>query len=77
MADKRNPDFSEVPTLKEQGIDWTYTTWRGYAVPLKTPKAVVNKLIDAFNAVYKTQEFKDFMRKKWFWNQGKKWKRIR
>ncbi|MBN1649196.1 MAG: tripartite tricarboxylate transporter substrate binding protein, partial [Spirochaetales bacterium] len=30
MADKRNPDFPDVPTLKEQGLDWTYTTWRGF-----------------------------------------------
>jgi len=66
MAEKRNPDFSDVPTLKEQGVDWTYTTWRGFAVPLKTPKAVVNTLIDAFNKVYKTQEFKDFMKKNGF-----------
>ena len=66
MAEKRNPDFDQVPTLKEQGIDWTYTTWRGFAVPLKTPKAVVNKLIDAFNKVFETQDFKDFMKKNGF-----------
>ena len=66
MAEKRNPDFKEVPTLKEQGIDWTYTTWRGFAVPLDTPKSVVNKLINAFNKVFKTQDFKDYMKKNGF-----------
>lgn len=66
MAEKRNPDFDQVPTLKEQGIDWTYTTWRGFAVPLKTPKAVVNKLINAFDNVFETQDFKDFMKKNGF-----------
>ena len=47
MAGARNPQFSDIPTLKEEGIDWSYGTWRGFAVPLKTPKDRVEYLQQA------------------------------
>jgi len=66
MAAERNPQFGDVPTLKEQGIDWTYGTWRGFAVPLKTPQADVQVLRDALLKVVQSQDFKDFMNKNGF-----------
>jgi tripartite-type tricarboxylate transporter receptor subunit TctC len=61
MADERVAQFSNIPTLKEQGIDWSYGTWRGFAVPLETPAARVDALRDALVEVVEGQEFKDFM----------------
>jgi len=31
MAEERNPVFPDVPTLKEEGVDWTLGAWRGIA----------------------------------------------
>lgn len=66
MAEKRNPEFNNVPTLKEQGLDWIYTTWRGFALPLETPADVVKTLTSAMDAVFNTADFKDFMKKNGF-----------
>ncbi|MDY7027165.1 MAG: tripartite tricarboxylate transporter substrate-binding protein, partial [Spirochaetota bacterium] len=66
MADTRNPQFDEIPTLKEQGIDWSYGTWRGFAVPLETPEARVKILQDAIMQVLESDEYKDFMAKNGF-----------
>ncbi|MBU8913334.1 MAG: tripartite tricarboxylate transporter substrate binding protein [Spirochaetales bacterium] len=61
MADDRNPNFDHIPTLKEQGIDYAYGTWRGFAVPLGTPDDVVEILRDALVEVVEGQAFLDFM----------------
>lgn len=66
MADARNEDFPNVPTLKEQGLDWTYTTWRGFALPLNTPKEVTETLIKAMDNVFKSEDFKKFMKSNGF-----------
>ncbi len=61
MAEERNADFPNIPTLKEQGIDWSYGTWRGFAVPLETPENVVKILTDAIVKVVQSEAFKSFM----------------
>lgn len=66
MADERNAQFSDVPTLKEQGIDWSYGTWRGFAVPLNTPKERVDYLREAILKVVKSASYTDFMNQKGF-----------
>ena len=39
MAEKRNPLFPNIPTLKEQtGIDWTMAAWRGIVAPKGLPR---------------------------------------
>ena len=30
--------FSDVPTAREQGIDWTFVNWRGWLAPPGTPR---------------------------------------
>lgn len=66
FAEKRDPLFPEIPTLKEQGIDVSGGTWRGFAVPNGTPAAVVKTLEAAFKKITDSQEFKDFMAKNQF-----------
>lgn len=61
MADERNPQFDSIPTLKEQGIDYAYGTWRGFAVPADTPDEIVKILQDAMLEVVEGDEFKTFM----------------
>jgi tripartite-type tricarboxylate transporter receptor subunit TctC len=66
MAEERNPQYSQVPTLKEQGIDWAYGTWRGFAVPKGTPDSAANILIKALNEVFSSKDYVDFMNKNGF-----------
>lgn len=42
--DERVPEFPEAPTLKEMGIDMTYSLWFGLYAPKGTPKKYLDKL---------------------------------
>jgi len=66
MAEERNPQYSQVPTLKEQGVNWAYGTWRGFAVPKGTPDSAANILIKALNEVFGSKDYMDFMNKNGF-----------
>ncbi len=48
FADKRLEMFPEVPTVKEQGIDFVMGMWRGLVAPKGTPPEVIKKLHEAF-----------------------------
>lgn len=48
FADKRFDLFPDVPTVKEQGVDFVMGQWRGLAAPKGTPPDVIKKLHDAF-----------------------------
>ncbi len=48
FSEKRFELFPDVPTVKEQGIDFVMGQWRGLAAPKGTPPDVIRKLHDAF-----------------------------
>ena len=48
LDDKRNPEFPDVPTAREQGVDVVYLMWRGILAPKGTPRPVIDKLAAAF-----------------------------
>ncbi len=48
FAEKRFEMFPDVPTVKEQGIDFVMGMWRGLVAPKGTPPDAVKKLHDAF-----------------------------
>ncbi|MEW6663870.1 MAG: tripartite tricarboxylate transporter substrate binding protein [Thermodesulfobacteriota bacterium] len=48
FAEKRFGMFPNVPTVKEQGINFVMGMWRGLAAPKGTPPDVIKKLHDAF-----------------------------
>ena len=62
MAEKRDPAFPDVPTLKELGINWTMGAWRGIALPKGTSPEIVAVYEKALDKVVKSKEFVDFMR---------------
>jgi tripartite-type tricarboxylate transporter receptor subunit TctC len=62
MADARDPAFPDVPTLKEQGINWTMGAWRGIALPKGTSPEIVAVYEKALDKVVKSKEFVDFMK---------------
>ena len=73
MRDERytDPEFKDIPTLKEFGIDWVTGTWRGIGGPKGMPPEVTAKLEKALANVVKSQEFIDFMNNRGF---GVEWK---
>jgi tripartite-type tricarboxylate transporter receptor subunit TctC len=48
FSDKRLEMFPDVPTVKEQGINFAMGMWRGLAAPKGTPPDVLGKLHEAF-----------------------------
>lgn len=48
FADKRMADFPDVPTVREQGIDFSMSQWRGLAAPKGTPPEAIKVLHEAF-----------------------------
>ncbi|HEV8615231.1 MAG TPA: tripartite tricarboxylate transporter substrate binding protein [Methylomirabilota bacterium] len=71
MADKRDPLFPNVPTLKEEGINWTMGAWRGIALPKGTAPEIQATVEKALAKVAQSAEFSDFMKKNGF---GVLWK---
>lgn len=63
MSNDRAKGFADVPTTKEKGIDVQVSTWRGLAVPGKTPDAVVKTLHDGFKKAMDDPKFVEFMNK--------------
>jgi tripartite-type tricarboxylate transporter receptor subunit TctC len=48
FSEKRMEAFPDVPTVREQGVNFTMSQWRGLAAPKGTPPDVVKRLHDAF-----------------------------
>ncbi|HQU47638.1 MAG TPA: tripartite tricarboxylate transporter substrate binding protein [Casimicrobiaceae bacterium] len=49
---ERHPQFPDVPTFRELGVDWVDGAYRGVAVPKSTPEAVrrqVSGMMEALN----------------------------
>lgn len=59
--EQRNPCFPDVPTLAEQGMDVQVTSARGYALPARTPRPIVEALDDAMRKAIDTTEMKQRM----------------
>jgi tripartite-type tricarboxylate transporter receptor subunit TctC len=57
---KRSAAFPDVPTMQEAGVaDFEVDSWYAMFVPAKTPKAIVDKLNHALNAVVHQADIKD------------------
>lgn len=61
MADARDPRFADIPTLKEQNIDWSAGTWRGIAVPKNTPDDIKAILETEVLKIANSADYKKFM----------------
>src|SRR3954447_23348082 len=46
FRDERLPSLPNLPTAREQGMDFQASTWFGFFVPKGTPAAIINKLHD-------------------------------
>ena len=59
----RDPDFPNVPTLKEAGYNAEFPSIVGILAPAGTDPAVIAKLEKSLNQVVTTEQFKAFMTK--------------
>ena len=67
MAAQRNPQFPNVPTLREaMNIPYDTGAWRGFAAPKGVPAAVATKLTASLKKVYDSKDYKDFMSSRGF-----------
>lgn len=67
MANERNPQFKDVPTLNETlGINYSVGAWRGIAGPKNLPADVQTTLIAELKKAYESKEFNDFMNARGF-----------
>lgn len=54
-ADERYSALPDVPTMKELGYDFIYSSYRGFCVPAGTPEEVVKVLSDAVEQAMKSE----------------------
>lgn len=66
MGTARVPEHPDVPTLREFGVDWTLTGWRGVAIPRGVPEARRAKLLAALQSVVNGAEYRDFLEQSGF-----------
>lgn len=57
-GEKRMPALPDVPTLKEQGIDFTYYYWLGLVAPAGTPDDAIQKLYEGLKYAVASKEMK-------------------
>ncbi len=63
MGDRRVPYYKDIPTMKEQGIDASFTQVRGFFGGPGYPTEAYNFWQDAFAKLMKTKEYGEFMKK--------------
>jgi tripartite-type tricarboxylate transporter receptor subunit TctC len=62
MSSERSSLFPDVPTLLEEtGSDWEFGAWRGMVAPAGLPDDVRDRLVTALEAIYESDEYKEFM----------------
>lgn len=57
MEDERIDSLPDVPTLKEAGIDFTWSSWKGIIAPKGIPANTLAFLQSAFKAVFTNPDF--------------------
>ncbi len=53
------PELADVPTLREQGIQFDFANWRGFFAAPGLPEDQYQKMIQTVEAVTQTQAFED------------------
>jgi tripartite-type tricarboxylate transporter receptor subunit TctC len=60
-TEKRLPQFQDVPTFRELGLNWVDGAFRGIGVPKSTPPAVRKQVSDMMDAINKDPELRQRM----------------
>ncbi len=60
---ERSPNYPDVPTFKEQGIDLVEILWRGMGAKKGTDPAIIQKMADTISEITQTAEWQDIQKK--------------
>jgi putative tricarboxylic transport membrane protein len=63
VSPKRIPAYKDIPTLIEQGVNASFSQYRGFLAGSNFPAEAVKFWDDAFAKMIKTKEFEDFLEK--------------
>lgn len=77
MAPERDPKYPDVQTLKEQGIDFEMSAWRGLAGPKGMDEKAAAELACHLKEIVAGKPYKDFMNKAGFgivWRNAEEFK---
>lgn len=61
-AAQRSPDYPEIPTMKESGVDLSIASWHGIFSPRGTPSIVIDRINAALARVATNEKFQFYMR---------------
>jgi putative tricarboxylic transport membrane protein len=61
-ADERSPDYADIPTMAELGVNLKISSWHGVFAPRGTPPEIVGKVNAALSRVAANPEFQARMR---------------
>jgi len=61
MADRRLPEYPEIPTFEEAGVDWQVSTHRGIALPAGVSESRSRIIENAVEQAAKSKEFLGYM----------------
>ncbi|MEM9722180.1 MAG: tripartite tricarboxylate transporter substrate binding protein [Bacteroidota bacterium] len=61
MAEERLDRFPDIPTMKEQGVDWTTGGWVGIGAPKNLPEPIRQKLDSAIQVAFLDPAYLDPM----------------
>ncbi|HWL80312.1 MAG TPA: tripartite tricarboxylate transporter substrate binding protein [Roseomonas sp.] len=64
MAEERMNSFPDAPTLREQGVDWTYLNWFSLVTPKGLPAPVRERLIAAATKGHARPEVQNTMKQR-------------
>lgn len=59
---RRDPDFPDIPTVKESGLDYVVELWWGVFAPAGTPAAVRDRLNQEIAAIVRGEDFTTFLK---------------
>jgi len=63
VMDKRLPNYPDIPTAKEQGVDVSAIGWRGFGVKKGTPPEITEAWEKAIQLVLKDPDYAAFVKK--------------
>ena len=66
MSGERLPDYPDIPTVGEAGVEWEAVGWRGLLLPKKTPDNVVEILANTVAEIVASDAYIEFMKKNGF-----------
>lgn len=66
MEEERHDNFPDVPTVTEEGHEFSLGAWRGVATPAGVDDDRIEVLHDAFYEAYQSEQFQEFMSEQGF-----------